>query len=116
MSAWYLLWMFFDVVGLFVLCVATPFLLDFALDSHVRALDRQFYWRTERRRRREIELYGQLLGPCLYCGSQCEFGPGCANREFSPARRASRRNEQLLREMPHLRERAPVLPPPKGRA
>lgn len=84
MSAWYLLWMFVDVVALFVASVATPFLLSYALGSDQRARVGQLVWRFERRRRREIELYGQLLAPCLYCGSRCEFGPGCFNRRLKP--------------------------------
>jgi hypothetical protein len=84
MSAWYLLWMFFDALGIIALVSALPFVLSHALQGAERARDRHYDWRIELRRRREIELYGQPLRCCLYCGSECEFGPGCANRDLSP--------------------------------
>lgn len=84
MSAWYLLWMFVDVVALFAAGVATPFLLSFALDSDYRALERQLDWRIERLRRRNLERYGEKFRPCLYCGIECSFGSDCANRDLKP--------------------------------
>lgn len=107
MSAWYLLWMFFDVVGILgLLLVGIPLAALRIVESEDRTHSRQHIWWAERRRRRETELYGQLLAPCLYCGSQCEFGPGCFNRHLSPAARARRNEECLHSEMPHLRDRA----------
>jgi len=106
MSAWYLLWMFVTALGIIALGLAVPFLWAWASEGTERAEGRQYDWRIERRRRQEIELYGQPLRSCLYCGSECEFGPNCANRDLSPADRARRNNERLLDEMPHLRERA----------
>jgi hypothetical protein len=106
-SAWYLLWMLVTVLGIFALLfVGIPISVLLSIESEERASFRHAAWRGERRRRREIELYGELLGPCLYCGSECEFGPNCANRHLSPMARAQRRNARLLDEMPHLRERA----------
>lgn len=86
MSAWYLLWMFFDALGIIALALSVPFLWVWASEGSERAERRQYDWRIERRRRREIELYGQPLRGCLYCGSECEFGPSCANRDLSPHR------------------------------
>ncbi len=79
MTCWHLLWMLVDVLGIAVSLTATPVLFYWCMAATERAQWRQYSWRAERRRRREIELYGQPLRPCLYCGSECEFGPNCAN-------------------------------------
>lgn len=84
MSTWYLLWMFVDVVALFAACVATPFLLSYALDSDHRARGGQLDWRIERLRLRNLERYGENFRPCLYCGIECSFGPECTNRDLKP--------------------------------
>jgi hypothetical protein len=105
MSAWYLLWMLVTVLGIFALLVHLPFAWLGICETEDRAAMRQFSWWAERRRRREVELYDEMLRPCLYCGSECAFGPGCANRGLFFAARA-RRERRLLDEMPHLRERA----------
>lgn len=83
MTYWHLLWMFLTASGFSALVLATPFLWSWAGDGHERAWARQMAWRQERRRRQETAKYGQPLRACLYCGSVCEFGPGCFNRELA---------------------------------
>jgi hypothetical protein len=83
-SAWYLLWMLVDVLGIVVLLASLIFTWSYATESDEMARGRQYDWREERRRRREFELYGRLLEPCFYCGIECAFGPDCANRHLKP--------------------------------
>ncbi len=84
MSAWYLLWMLADVIGIVALIGTLPFAAVRATSGSRLARWRQLDWRWERRRMREVELYGEALGPCLYCGVECEFGPNCFNRHLAP--------------------------------
>lgn len=84
MTYWHLLWMFVTALGIIALLVALPFTWEWATEGHERAFMRHFAWRHERSIQREVDLYGQRLRPCLYCGSRCEFGPGCANHDLAP--------------------------------
>lgn len=106
MSAWYLLWMFVTVLGILATLQLTPFLLAWCTESAEDARCRQYAWWSERRRRREIELYGQPLRSCLYCGSVCEFGPDCANRDLhrSPKAAQARLRRELGRALDDLDE------------
>lgn len=80
MTLWHLLWMFVSANGFFILLLLTPLLVAYASSGEEQARWRAFAWFVERRRRREVALYGRPLEPCLYCGSKCDFGEGCANR------------------------------------
>jgi hypothetical protein len=82
MSAWYLLWMFVTAVGIIGLGATTPILWAWSSEGPERAEMRLYAWRHVRRLRREVETYGQPLRACLYCGSECELGPNCANRDL----------------------------------
>jgi hypothetical protein len=99
MSAWYLLWMFMTAVGIIGLAAATPFLWAWSSEGQERAEMRLYAWRNDRRLRREVELYGAPLRACLYCGSECEFGPNCVNRDLcrSPGAVQARLRRELGR-------------------
>lgn len=83
MSAWYLLWMFFDVVGLLGLCVATPFIWGYACEqgTRQRAGSKLLYWKVIRAYAKRAARPAPMR-PCLYCGVECKFGPYCANRDL----------------------------------
>lgn len=87
MTYWHLLWMFVTALGIIALGMAVPFTWLWAASGAERSWLRQLAWRQqERRRRRGVEFYGQPLRSCLYCGTECAFGPDCANHDIAPDR------------------------------
>lgn len=88
MSYWHLLWMFVTALGIIALGLAVPFVWHWARQygSTERARHRQLMRRVIREYLRQERLYGRPLRGCLYCGTECTFGPNCANHDLAPDR------------------------------